>query len=579
MATRKKPPAKAAARKPKATKATNAKAKPSVAKRGAAKRGATKRGAAKRGAARAKSPAAGAVTVRMFCQGLGDCFLLSVPQGRGRPYSILVDCGVAIGTPRGEQLMAEVVDQIVTLTGGSAKKRGTVDLLVVTHQHWDHVSGFLQAPEALQRLDFRHLWMAWTESDKDGLAKQLRDEFRKAKLAMDRSLAKAARLAADDPTNAARQGALEAVMSFFGPRLGAAGDAKGKGKSGGLADAMTAARQLVGNDEDATECLFPGQVTKLPGAASGLAKGIEAIVLGPPHKRDKLVRINPRESKGEAYEKHKGDAPGLAINAGWNASVMKELLGADGGDGGGSDGGNEDGAAVAAEFDRAQPFDKGRGRSWAEAQQDPYFRERYFDEAGLNEDRRIDGDWLWSGAQRLALQMDSYTNNTSLVLAFELPKSKDVLLFVGDAQIGNWLSWHDQAYTTSDGRELSAAQLLARTVLYKVGHHGSHNATLREQGFELMTHPDLMAMLPVEADGVTRLGYGQMPLKSLVERLRDRTAGRILRVDQPWTGPKPPGTWTRPGTRARLAAKKLTVGKDGQTSERPVYMELVIQDR
>jgi hypothetical protein len=47
-------------------------------------------------------------------------------------------------------------------------------------------------------------------------------------------------------------------------------------------------------------------------------------------------------------------------------------------------------------------------------------------------------------AGRLALQLDSDTNNTSLVLAFELGKSGRVLLFPGDAQVGNWLSWHKE---------------------------------------------------------------------------------------------------------------------------------------
>lgn len=555
------------------------KKKASSAKRGRASRpakaGGKPRAAAKRAGAKAPAAAAGAVTVRMFCQGLGDCFLLTVPQGRGRPYSILIDCGVAMGTPRAEGLMREVIDEVVALTGGSKTRRGTVDLLVITHQHWDHVSGFLQAPDALARLTFRHLWMAWTESATDALAKQLRGEFAKAKLAMDRAVARAARLAAADPTNDSRRLALESVMAFFGPpaaaAVGAAGRRKAAAGKDGLADAMNVARRLVG-DAEAVECLFPGQTAKLPGAAAGLAKRIETFVLGPPHDRAKLVRINPREKKGEAYEKHKGDAPGLAINLGWNASVMKELLGADGAGDGDTD------EVIDPEFDRTQPFDRSRGRSWKAAEKDPYFRARYFDDAELNRHRRIDGDWLWSGAQRLALQMDNYTNNTSLVLAFELPESKDVLLFVGDAQIGNWLSWHDRKYTTTDGRELTAEQLLARTVLYKVGHHGSHNATLRERGFELMTHPELMAMLPVEADGVKRLRYGQMPLKSLIDVLRERTAGRLLRVDQPWTG-KPPGTWNRRGTRARLATRKLTVGKDDELSERPAYMELVIADR
>src|SRR5204862_3569670 len=145
------------------------------------------------------------------------------------------------------------------------------------------------------------------------------------------------------------------------------------------------------------------------------------------------------------------------------------------------------------------------------------------------------------------LQMDSYTNNSSLVLAFELPRSRQVLLFAADAQVGNWLSWYDRTYQTTDGRVLSAADLLANTVLYKVGHHGSHNATLKEKGLELMTHPHLVAMLPVEAEGVARLGYGQMPLKGLVKALTDATDGRLLRLDHPWDGDTAPGTWPKGG--------------------------------
>src|SRR5262249_35617254 len=145
-----------------------------------------------------------------------------------------------------------------------------------------------------------------------------------------------------------------------------------------------------------------------------------------------------------------------------------------------------------------------------------------------------DGDWLWTGAQRLALQLESYTNNISLVLAFELPKSKKVLLFAADAQVGNWLSWHDQDYSADDGRKVTATALLNRTVLCKVGHHGSHNATLRQKGLELMTNPDLVAMLPVEADAVKRLRYGEMPLKSLVSALKQSTQDRLLQLDQAW---------------------------------------------
>src|SRR5207248_1329999 len=90
--------------------------------------------------------------------------------------------------------------------------------------------------------------------------------------------------------------------------------------------------------------------------------------------------------------------------------------------------------------------------------------------------RRIDKDWL-SSAELLALDMNDYTNNASLVLAFELGKGGKVLLFAADAQRGNWASWGKKDW--ADGkRRVTARDLLARTVLYKVGHHGSHNATL-----------------------------------------------------------------------------------------------------
>jgi hypothetical protein len=44
----------------------------------------------------------------------------------------------------------------------------------------------------------------------------------------------------------------------------------------------------------------------------------------------------------------------------------------------------------------------------------------------------------------------------------------------------------------------------------------------------------MVAMLPVKASAVMRLKYGQMPLKSLIAALAERTEGRILRLDQTW---------------------------------------------
>ena len=499
--------------------------------------------------------AARQVTVRMFCQGLGDCFLITVPQTGSKPYSILIDCGVAMGTPQADTIMQAAVKEIAGLTDG------IVDLLVVTHQHWDHVSGFVQATEQLKDIEFKHLWLAWTESSRDQLAQDLRGEFAKAKIALDRALQMAAHLSTSDSASAERLTGLQGIMAFNGPAAGP--------QRPDLAAAMAVPSTLVGGKTNSVTCLRPGQCITLPAARSGLAAGIQAFVLGPPHDRDKLIRINPSTRTPETYEKTKGDLPGLAINWGWMASctTLASLPGAAADD------------ASDPDLHRSQPFDQKWGISFEEARTHPFFASNYFNESDEIRTRRIDGDWLWNGAQRLALKMDTYTNNTSLVLAFELPNSRDVLLFAGDAQVGNWLSWHDQDYVTTDGRKLSATDLLAKTRLYKVGHHGSHNATLKEKGLDLMTHPGLVAMLPVEADGVKRLGYGQMPLRSLVAALREKTAGRILRLDDTWPDDTPPGQWDGPVVSARVSKTGITVGRADASSQRKLYMEFVVEDR
>ena len=56
-----------------------------------------------------------------------------------------------------------------------------------------------------------------------------------------------------------------------------------------------------------------------------------------------------------------------------------------------------------------------------------------------------------------------------------------MLLIAGDAQVGNWESW--QSWTCG---QVTGPDLLKRTIFYKVGHHGSHNATLKGHGVEEM---------------------------------------------------------------------------------------------
>ena len=88
--------------------------------------------------ARLKAPTGGC-TIRMYRHGLGDCFLLAFGATKQSQKYMLIDCGVLLGTDDVDRKMMEVAKDIRQATGDH------LDALVVTHEHWDHVSGFIQA--------------------------------------------------------------------------------------------------------------------------------------------------------------------------------------------------------------------------------------------------------------------------------------------------------------------------------------------------------------------------------------------------------------------------------------------------
>jgi hypothetical protein len=79
---------------------------------------------------------------------------------------------------------------------------------------------------------------------------------------------------------------------------------------------------------------------------------------------------------------------------------------------------------------------------------------------------KMNGEELLS----IVRSIDDALNNTSLILLFDIGGT--LLLFPGDAQIENW------SYALFDAADHDAIRArLAQTSLYKVGHHGSLNAT------------------------------------------------------------------------------------------------------
>jgi hypothetical protein len=78
-----------------------------------------------------------------------------------------------------------------------------------------------------------------------------------------------------------------------------------------------------------------------------------------------------------------------------------------------------------------------------------------------------------------AKQLNGFLNNQSLVLLLSYKGKR--LLFAGDAQAGNWEHWLfdiDAPRKEGTGELAKEAQaILGQLDLYKVGHHGSGNAT------------------------------------------------------------------------------------------------------
>jgi len=151
---------------------------------------------------------------------------------------------------------------------------------------------------------------------------------------------------------------------------------------------------------------------------------------------------------------------------------------------------------------------------------------------GLRLSVRIDLDWLGPAAP-LALDLDARTNDLSLALVIEVEPGGRVLLFPGDAQAARWADWQQLRWPGLDRSRppTTVNDLLGRTVRYKVGHHGAGGATPQPNGLDLMTHPDLVAMLPTDAGCAAAAGWS-ISDPDLIRRLLRATRGRLLRSDQ-----------------------------------------------
>lgn len=445
--------------------------------------------------------------VRMYRHGLGDCFLVRLPKADGKDtFNILIDCGLITVAGSAREKMEEVASDIAGTCGGH------LDVVVMTHEHWDHASGFStqQAQAIFDGMTIDEVWYAWTEDGKNALGRKLRRE-REAKVNALQAAAVALR-ESGTPLGLARADRIASILQFFGAgpldglaSLAAAGSGSAMGKT-------RAAFEYLGKRSDVAVryCRPADEPIELEGV-----EGVRVYVLGPPEDEGLLKRSSPTKKGKEVYE----FAADLAMDDSLGAAFLRMA------DPSGVPGGPD----CPFEASLCFPHDE-KGPSQSERLDS--LRDACWKDPGADW-RRIQLDWT-STAETLALNLDSHTNNTCLVIAIELVDSGRVLLFPADAQVGNWLSWQDVGWEVADGertRRVTGPELLQRTVFYKVGHHGSHNATLRALGLEQMTSTELMAFVPVFKAHAVKNRWMEMPFEPLVQRLREKTGGRVVFSD------------------------------------------------
>ena len=435
-------------------------------------------------------PCGSGLTVRMYNPGFGDCILITAPGDDGTSRHILIDCGVHHQYPGRENRMRLIAGDIVKVTGNH------LDVVAITHEHTDHLYGFKYARDIFKNVKIDELWLGWTENPDDPVALELKKTIKKGVA----DLKECIKLT---PFGGQMAFTLQGLLDF-----------EPLGVDGNTSELEFLRNRAVKAPRRSEDYLVPGgRPLRIPGV-----KGINIYVLGPPGN---VSAIKTLTQENEMYPEI-ADINGMATFMSAIRSETEVLQ-------------DED-----PRFRVSSPFAKNKeipsDTAATHRKYGGFFKEFYgFQETGGEPWRRIDEDWL-APAGELALRINSLTNNTSLVLAFEMTAVEPhrVLLFAGDAQVGNWLSWQETEFQTGEdpGQKLKGIDLLKRTVLYKAGHHGSRNATLRKKGLELMDDSDLVVMIPVDEAWAKEKMNWEHPAENLLTHLKEKAKNRVVRTDR-----------------------------------------------
>lgn len=374
--------------------------------------------------------------IRLFTYqvGFGDCFLLRFEYGKAARH-VLVDLGSTAAPARQKAIdLLGVAEDIRKRCG----KR--LDAIVATHRHRDHISGFAGAPwKVLATLKPRLVVLPWTEDP---------DAATNAKVAPSGSTGRIGALSSAHARSLDEmQAVAESALRELGRRErsgGVAPDEPGDDELGVSPPAgddgedrprpmvpfgkeLTRQLRFVGEDNlknaeavgnllsiPARDFVCYGSRTRL----EQLLPGVTVRVLGPPTLvQSEAIRTMRRDDPAEYWQVMAGAAARSA---------------------------RADGKL----FPRARAIDTSRLP----------LETRWF----LKRVDTVRGEELL----QIVRALDGVMNNTSVILLIEACGKK--LLFPGDAQIEDW------SFALSRPDVLKA---LRDVDVYKVGHHGSRNAT------------------------------------------------------------------------------------------------------
>jgi hypothetical protein len=415
-----------------------------------------------------------AIEIRAYQVGFGDCFLVSFVYSATDKRHVLIDFGTSGLPKRGKTALKPTQHMPAIANDIQQLCGGRLTAVVATHRHRDHISGFA------------------TDNSNGGSGKII--AACKPKLVLqpwteDPKAAKDSKSATSDTRRSPRKfiASLAAMHRLAGHVLNVA-------RKPPASMSVSAARQLqflgmdnLANTSAVKNLIAMGQasgargVFARHGSASGLEPllpGVKVHVLGPPDLTQSEKIRKMRSSDPDQFWQLLGGERGL------RALRIAPIE-----------------PGVRSKKERSIP---------AEAR---WFRDRI---ASLSADELLE----------IVRTLDDQMNNTSLILLFEVGGKK--LLFPGDAQLENW------SYALQDSPTArQTIDLLKEVDLYKVGHHGSRNATPKKllwENFRKRGSGKLQSVLStMPGKHGTPSKRTEVPRKTLLDALQSET--RLLNTD------------------------------------------------